>query len=180
MSNIQQIVQPISELPPTTQWFAVQTKPRHESRVAERIGAKGIPTFLPLITETHRWSDRRKKIHTPLFSCYVFVCLESQPESRLAVLRTPGVFGLVGPNNQPTAIPECEIDNIKALMASAEQFESYPFLKVGQRVRMRGGALDGVEGILVSRNNERGLIVSVDALQRSLCVRVEGYDVEPA
>jgi transcription antitermination factor NusG len=55
----------------------------------------------------------------------------------------------------------------------------HPFLKIGQRVRIRSGALDGVEGILVSRNGDRTLVISVDAIQRSLAVRVEGYEVEP-
>jgi hypothetical protein len=47
-------------------------------------------------------------------------------------------------------------------------------------VRIRSGALDGLEGILVSCNGDRTLIISVDAIQRSLSVRVEGYEVEPA
>ena len=55
----------------------------------------------------------------------------------------------------------------------------YPFLKIGQRVRVRGGSMDGVEGILVARNGESTLIISVNVLQRSLAVRIEGYNVEP-
>jgi hypothetical protein len=42
------------------------------------------------------------------------------------------------------------------------------------------GALDGIEGILVGRNGDRTLVVSIDAIQRSLSVRIEGYDLEPA
>jgi transcription antitermination factor NusG len=57
-------------------------------------------------------------------------------------------------------------------------FSVHPFLKIGQRVRIRGGSLDGVEGVLLSRDGDRTLIISVDAIQRSLAVRVEGYDVE--
>ena len=57
-------------------------------------------------------------------------------------------------------------------------WSSHPFLKIGQRVRIRSGALDGTEGILVSRNGDRTLVISVDAIQRSLAVRVEGYEVE--
>jgi hypothetical protein len=45
-------------------------------------------------------------------------------------------------------------------------------------VRIRGGSLEGVEGKLLSSNGDRTLIISVDAIQRSLAVRVEGYDVE--
>ena len=55
----------------------------------------------------------------------------------------------------------------------------FPFLKIGQRVRVRNGALSGVEGTLVSRSGARALIVSLDAINQSLSVRIEGYDVEP-
>jgi hypothetical protein len=46
-------------------------------------------------------------------------------------------------------------------------------------VRIRGGALEGLEGIFLSRHGERRLIISVDAMQRSLAIHVEGYEVEP-
>jgi hypothetical protein len=56
--------------------------------------------------------------------------------------------------------------------------QPYPFLKIGQRARIRGGALEGVEGVLVSQKQSRTFVVSVDAIQRSLAVRIEGYDLE--
>jgi transcription antitermination factor NusG len=62
---------------------------------------------------------------------------------------------------------------------SPHPWRSYPFLKVGQRVRVRGGAMDGVEGVFLSENGDHSLIISVDAIQRSMAVRIDGYDVEP-
>ena len=67
-------------------WYAVHTYPRHERVVAERIRQQGLTTFLPIITETHRWSDRRKVVELPLFSCYVFVQLVPTNEKRLCIL----------------------------------------------------------------------------------------------
>jgi transcription antitermination factor NusG len=55
---------------------------------------------------------------------------------------------------------------------------THPFLQVGQRIRIRGGALDGVEGIFQSRNGEDALVVSVNAIQRSLSVSIRGYNIE--
>jgi len=54
---------------------------------------------------------------------------------------------------------------------------NHPYLRVGQRVRVRGGSLDGVEGILVAQDEKRNLVISVEPIQRSLSVRIEGYDV---
>jgi len=161
-------------------WYAVQTRARHEKIVAHRLREQGMTTFLPLVRETHRWSDRRKLVELPLFSCYVFVRFVPTNEQRLRVLRLDGVFTFVGVRGEGTPIPDEQIDAVQTLVAQKLPWSTYPFLKIGQRVRIRGGALDGVEGILVAQNGDRTLVISVDALQRSLAVRIEGYDVEPA
>jgi transcription antitermination factor NusG len=160
-------------------WYGLQTRPRHEKMVAQRLEEKGVKTFLPLVTEVHRWSDRKKSVQTPLFSCYVFAKFVPNRSERLRALRVDGVFGLVGAKGEGIAIPEEQIDAVRGLVEGPLPWSSHPFLKIGQRVRIRSGALDGLEGILVSRNGDRTLVISVDAIQRSLAVRVEGYEVEP-
>jgi transcription antitermination factor NusG len=96
------------------------------------------------------------------------------------VLCVDGVFSFVGPRGEGTPIPDSQIEAVRALVKGQLPWSSYPFLKIGQRVRIKSGALDGVEGILVSRSGESTLVVSVDALQRSVAVRIDGYDVEAA
>jgi transcription antitermination factor NusG len=161
-------------------WYAVQTRARNERVVVQRFRDKGLTTFLPVFTEVRRWSDRWKSVELPLFSCYVFVKIMATNEDRLRVLRTDGVFDFVGVRRQGTPIPDGQIDAVRAVVEERLNYQSYPFLKVGQRVCIRSGALEGVEGILISRNGDRTLVISVDAIQRSLAVRVEGYEVEPA
>ncbi len=84
-----------SAAPEKTNWYAVQTRSRHEKKVADEIQDKGISSFLPLITQIHRWSDRRKEVDVPLFPGYVFVRTSPSPDARISVLRTPGVAGFV-------------------------------------------------------------------------------------
>jgi transcription antitermination factor NusG len=157
----------------------VQTRARHEKVIAQQLRDKGVTTFLPLVREVHGWSDRRKTIDLPLFSCYVFARVLPSNEDRLRVLVVDGVLRFVGPGGQGIPIPEEQIEAVRRLVEEELPFCSYPFLKIGQRVRIRSGALDGVEGILVARSGGRTLVVSIDAVQRSLAVRIEGYDVEP-
>lgn len=159
-------------------WYAVQTRARNEKAVAERLIQQGISTFLPLVSEVHRWSDRRKQVQLPLFNCYVFAQLALNSEQHNRVCRTLGVFGIVGPRGG-APIPEEQIEAVRTLLTQQLPWSAHPFLKIGQRVRVRGGSMDGVEGVLLSRNGDRTLIISVDAIQRSLAVRIEGYDVEP-
>jgi transcription elongation factor/antiterminator RfaH len=164
----------------STSWYAVQTRARHEKIVAHKLRQQGLDIFLPLMTETHRWSDRRKIVEVPLFSCYLFANLALSNEQRSHVCRVDGVLNFVGVRGEGTSIPDEQIESIRTLTAQQLACSAHPFLKVGQRVRIRGGALDGVEGILQSQNGDRTLVVSIDAIQRSLAVRIEGYDVEPA
>ncbi|MFZ0286080.1 MAG: UpxY family transcription antiterminator [Terriglobales bacterium] len=169
----------VSAEPAVQNWFAVQTRARHEKVVAQRLQDSGVTTFLPLVTGIHRWSDRKKSVELPLFGCYVFVRFAPTSEERLRVLRIDSVLSFVGIRGQGTPIPDLQIDAVRTLIEEQLPWSTHPFLKIGQRVRIRSGALNGLEGILVSRNGDRTLILSVDAIQRSLAVRIEGYDVEP-
>jgi transcription antitermination factor NusG len=161
-------------------WYALLTRARHEKVVAHRLREVGVPVFLPLVTEVRRWSDRRKAVEFPLFSCYVFAKLPPTSQARLKALRIDSVLNLVGGHGQGTPIPEEQIDTVRRLIQERLPWQCHPFLKLGERVRIRKGALQGVEGILISRSGESSIVVSIDAIQRSLAVRIEGYDVEPA
>ena len=180
MNDLAQFVDAILPFPVLSHphWYAIQTRSRHEKVVAKQLQTKGINSFLPVLTEIHRWSDRCKAVEVPLFSSYVFVQLVTNNEARAQVLHTEGVVRLVGQNAEGTPIPEEEIESIRRVLVQNVPCVRHPFLKVGQRVRIRGGALDGVEGVYLSANGDHTLVVSVEAIQRSLAVRITGYDIE--
>jgi transcription antitermination factor NusG len=159
-------------------WYAVQTRPRHEKKVAVELTQKCIDSYLPLLNQTHHWSDRRKIVQVPLFPGYLFVRAQLDPRVRVGVLSIWGALAFVGPQREAVPIPESQIEDIRTLLNTKVYLSPYPFLRVGQRVRVRGGALDGVEGILVT-NGQKRLVISVESIQRSLSLTIEGYDVEP-
>ena len=159
-------------------WYAVQTRSRHEKVVAAQLHGHGIHTYLPLVPEVHRWSDRRKVVEVPLFPGYAFIRSVNSAETAAKVVRTDGVVSIVGARPCGTPIPEEEIEAIQRLLTNEISYVNHPFLKIGQRVRVRGGALDGVEGILLERKGETSLVVSIELVQRSLAVHVEGLDFE--
>jgi transcriptional antiterminator RfaH len=161
------------------QWYAIHTRAQHEKAVVCHLKNEGINTFLPLVSEVHRWSDRRKVVEVPLFSCYAFVNVRLVPETWAKVLRVNGVLRFVGVRGEGVPIPENQVESIRALVSGKLPYTMYPFLKVGQRVRVRGGSLDGVEGILVARNGNRTLVISVEPIQRSLAVSIDGYQIQP-
>jgi len=160
-------------------WYALHTRARHEKSVERRLRDQGMETFVPTTMQVHRWSDRKQKVEVPLFSCYVFVRCALSAEDRTLVYRVESVHGFVGSRGSSLPIPDDQIESIQKVLTQAAPWRSYPFLKVGQRVRIRGGAMDGVEGVFLSENGDHSLIISVDAIQRSMAVRIDGYDVEP-
>ena len=184
MSSLQKYLQstsaspPLSFAPAETQWYAVHTVARHEKRVAAQLLEKQIFTFLPLLQQMHRWSDRQSRVEVPLFSCYTFVRIVPTPENRVKVLRTPGVLGFVGNQGQGTSIPEQEIESLRTAMREKVPCAAHPFIKIGKRVRILGGCLDGMQGILEQVGADQSLIVSVELLQRSVSIRANGYNVE--
>jgi len=179
MGAVQTVTNP-AVLPLLTQayWYAVQTRPRHEKKVAGELNEKRIESYLPLLNQIHHWSDRRKLVQVPLFPGYVFVRAQLDGKTRFAVLNIWGTVAFVGPQREAMPIPDSQIEDIRTLLSTKISLSPYPFLKVGQRVRVRGGALDGVEGILVT-NGQKRLVISVESIHRSLSITIEGYDVEP-
>lgn len=140
---------------------------------------KNVWTYLPLSTQMHRWSDRKKLVEVPLFPGYAFVRMNRSDEDRLAILCTQGVVSIVGSQGFGTPIPSKQIEDVARLLDQAVPFALFSFLREGQRVRIKGGSLDGVEGVLVEKNSNQTLVVSVELIQRSVAVRIIGYDLEP-
>jgi transcription antitermination factor NusG len=161
-------------------WFAVQTKPRHEKRVAAELAEKGITVFLPLVSALHQSTDRRREVTLPLFTNYTFVRIDGERNPRVSVLRTNGVVGFVGMQGRPVPIPDEQINAVQTILREGIPFSLHPFLNVGRKVRIRGGCLDGIQGVILAMNGDQSLIVSIESIQGSLAVRIAGYGLEAA
>ena len=160
-------------------WYAVRTRPRFEKKVVGELKHKNVEAFLPLSTSTRQWSDRKARIQLPIFPGYVFVRIAASLANRVAVLRTNGVLNFVGPRDVGVPIADEEIESVRAIVDHDVVFEPYPYLHPGDRVCIRGGPLDGVTGTLEAINGDKSLVISVNLIQRSLAMRVEGFRVEP-
>jgi transcription antitermination factor NusG len=157
-------------------WYAVYTKHQHERTATEYLTARGFEVLFPSYRVGHRWKDRRKIVELPLFPCYAFV--RTALSRKIEILKTPGVFWLVEQCGRPCAIPETEIETVRKLMNSSAHVEPHPFLKCGDLVMVRTGALAGVQGILTRIKNRYRVVLSVNLLQKSVAVEVDLAEVE--
>lgn len=108
-------------------WYAIQTLARHEKKVSLELQRRGIHSYLPLVTETHRWTDRKKDVELPLFSTYAFVKIVRTPESRLEVLKVNGVLNFIGDRRLGEPIPDSQIESIRTLLDSDLPFSEHAF-----------------------------------------------------
>jgi transcriptional antiterminator NusG len=115
----------------------------------------------------------------PLFASYLFVQIPSSRESQVQVLKVPGVINFVGNQSGPLSIPEKEIDDVRSVLSQRVDCSPCAFLKIGERVRIIGGALDGIEGTLIGRGPDTKLVISIELIQRSMAVSVYGFNVKP-
>jgi transcription antitermination factor NusG len=95
------------------------------------------------------------------------------PKNILPVLKLPGVTGVVSFGQGPHPLDESEIERIRTVAESGLPVQPWPYLHVGERVRIEAGALSGLEGVLVQVKNEFRLVVSLNLLQRSVAVEVD-------
>ncbi len=158
-------------------WYALTTRPQHERKAVQALDIKGFQTFLPLYRTRRQWSDRRKILDLPLFPGYVFC--RFTPEERLRVLTSPNITSVVGVGKRPCPLPDEEVQAIQAMVASGLPLEPWHFLTAGQRVRIQGGALDGLTGIVALEKNSLRVVVNVELLRRSVAVEISRERLAP-
>src|SRR6266849_2414136 len=157
-------------------WYAAYTCANHEKRVAKQLEERSVEHFLPLYGSVRRWKDRRVQLDLPLFPGYVFVHLALR--DRLRVLQTPGVARLIGFGGLPTALPDQEIEAMRQGLTHEMRIEPHPYLKLGNRVRVKIGPLQGLEGILVRKKNRTRFVISLDLIMRSVAVEIDISDLD--
>jgi len=160
-------------------WYAVWTRSRQEKTAASMLDALGVEHYLPLRSELRQWSDRKQMVEMPLFSGYLFVCINSLKGMKLEVLKIPGIVTFVGNNSGPLPIPDQQIKAIRRVLTAGVQCSAQPFLNEGDRVRVVRGALAGIEGTLERIGSASRLLISIEMIRQSLSVNVLREDVEP-
>lgn len=155
----------------TRPWFAVQTRTRYENYAAKQLNGRGYEVFLPFYQCKRRWSDRMQEFEVPLFPGYLFCRFNLL--DRLPILTTPGVIQIVGIGKTPIPVDEEEVIALQTAVRTGVPRHPWPFLKVGEKVRVEAGPLCGLEGVLLNFKGRYRLVLSVSLLQRSVAVEVD-------
>jgi transcription termination/antitermination protein NusG len=160
-------------------WYAIYVKSRHEFIAQNELLKKNFETFLPVVRKLRPWKDRKKWIDFPLFPGYLFVHLMPDTGTFHDVLRTAGVVNLISEKpGHPAPVPHDEIDSLKIMLTSGEDYDVYPCMNEGRRIRVTRGPLRGAEGTLGKRDDKYMFLVNIEMLGRSVGVNIFADDME--
>ncbi len=159
-------------------WFAIYTMPRAEKKVYERLVEIGVTSYLPLITSIRIWSDRKKKVTTPLISSYVFVKIEE--EKLISLYQIQGVTGVLKYLKKPAIIRDTEIENLKILLSDSDNFSilDNPIFEKGETVRVLKGPFQGLIAQFYENKGKHRVIVTIDSITTGFEVNVPSSFLE--
>lgn len=152
-------------------WYALQVRARHEWVTQDILAGKGYEVYVPSYQKLTRWSDRIQPVNQPLFPGYMFCRFDAN--RRLPVLTTHGVISVIAFGGSPARLDLAEIDAVRKVVTSKVFAEPCPYVRVGDRVRIKKGPLAGMEGILLSRRNKWRFVISVSLLQQSVSTEID-------
>jgi transcription antitermination factor NusG len=159
-------------------WFALYVRTRRERAVETALTEKGYETYLPMMSETRCYGNKKRNAEIPCFPSYLFCRVN--PVDRLPVMTTPDVYSMVRRGTSLESIPDSELDALKIMISSRSPLERYPHLTTGDRVCITRGPLAGIEGVLLRVGNSQRVAVSIGLLRRSISAEVDSDDIMPA
>ena len=158
-------------------WFAVFTVPQNEKSAVIHLDLREVESFLPTYETVRVWKNRqRMKIVLPLFPSYLFVHINSR--ERTKVLQSPGVLQIVGNGREHVPLPDAEIEFLRSGLCR-QRIEPYRELVVGEKVRIKGGVMQGVCGTLVRKGSGVRFVLTLELINQHAAVQVDAEDLEP-
>jgi transcription antitermination factor NusG len=157
-------------------WYAVFTVPKNEKSVVKHLNRREIESFLPTYETFRLWKNRQRvRLELPLFPSYLFVCINRGQRTR--VLESPGVLQIVGNGREALPLPDSEIEFLRSEFCK-HRTEPYREFVIGQKVRVRNGLMQGVEGTLVRKNNSLRFVLTLSLINQHAAVEVCADDLE--
>jgi transcription antitermination factor NusG len=145
-------------------WFAIYTRPKNEKKVAEQLFRLGIEAYCPMVTQMKQWSDRKKKVESPLISSYVFVNLDEK--DRNTVFEAHGIVRYLYWLGKPAVIQDYEIEALKNSLKGILTSVEVEGIQPGDSLTISKGPFQGKEGIVsqVDKNKIRLILKELGVL----------------
>jgi transcriptional antiterminator RfaH len=127
-------------------WFVVRTKPHKELLVYNELRRRTVEAFVPLLKAPLTVFGRLTWVRAPLFPCYLFARFEA--DAIFKVRNTRGVREIVSSDNEPSAVPESVIEDLKGRCVDGVVELRPQRFRPNEPVEVKGGALHGWDAVL--------------------------------
>jgi transcriptional antiterminator RfaH len=161
---------------PPREWVVLHTRPRCEKKVADFCERGGLPVYLPLQRKAHHYGARERIFWSPLFPGYAFAV--AAPAEKAQLRQNRHVANLLEVLDQRKIVDQLE--QIRTALEAGDVVEVMPYLESGKAVRVTGGALKGLEGIVVRVKGRTRVVINVDMIRQSVVVEVDSTLLAPA
>jgi transcription antitermination factor NusG len=155
-------------------WYACHTRPRCEKKFAALLAAEGFEHYLPLISSVRRYARETKRFTKPLFPGYVFARVPAAGKSR--IYQQELLARAIPVDDEARFLRQLE--DVRTIVSSGLELTVIPLLNRGRRVRVVGGPLHGLEGLVDDSSNPLGIVISVDVLRQGLLLRVPAESLQ--
>ena len=156
-------------------WWVMRTRTRQEKSLARDLIKHEIPFYLPQVHKTSVVRGRRRTSFLPLFSGYLFMFGDEQ--ERYRSMTTNRVAQALPVTDQQEL--RQDLSQIFRLIQAKAPLTIESRLKPGDRVRVKSGPFEGVEGTVVSRCRRSRIVVAVRLIQQGVSLEVDDFQLEP-
>jgi transcription antitermination factor NusG len=157
-----------------TSWFVAHVKPRREKKLVEFCSRQGVAATLPCYDSAHKYRGKTVVFRKPLFPGYVF--LQLKQEQRAIIRQNEHVANLLPVVDQATF--QMQLDQILMALESKLGVRLAPAIGQGMRVRIKSGALQGIEGLVETRYGMSTVLLRLDFINQAAAVKIDAENLE--
>jgi transcription antitermination factor NusG len=161
---------PVEEL----QWYVAHTRPRCEKKLADYCIREGFSVTLPVFKSVKKYPGKTVTFEKPLFPNYLFLRLFSH--QRKKVYQSDYVANLLDVPDQKTF--EEQLESILTALETDYEICAMPHITSGKRVKIKTGALRGMEGYVEERQGKFLVLLRLDFIAQSAGVKVDATELE--
>jgi transcription antitermination factor NusG len=152
------------------QWWVFATRARAEKKLLNRLQHTETPHYCPLLEKRYRSpSGRIRTSYLPAFTGYVFAL--ATDDQRYQALTTKYIVR----NDAVTLVDdfERELKQIQYALQSGVRLVPEAMIEPGQRVEVRSGPFKGYEGVVIRRNGQTRLLISIAFLEKGVSMEID-------
>jgi len=156
-------------------WYVAHTKPRCEKKLYDQCLRERIEATLPCYASAHKYRGKTVVFQKPLFPGYVFLQLE--PRLNSTIRQNDYVANLLEVHDQATL--QNQLAEIQLALNSGMEVRLAPNIGEGMKVRIKAGALRGVEGWVEKRHGMDTVLLRLDFINQAAAVTIGADILEP-